>query len=334
MRCPSTSPPCARPNPQLVTASITPFGATGPKAEWPATDLTVNAAACQLAISGDDDRAPVRTAVPQTFLHACADAAAGVLVALTERATSGLGQHVEISAQRSMMQATQSYALAVPLGGAAAQRAAGGVKTGGLDIKLLWPCKDGFASVTFLFGASIGPFTKRLMQWIYEEGYCDEATRDKDWLDYANLLYSGAEPIEEYDRLKRVIGDFCAVKTKAELLERGLRADAADRPGRHARRRPAQRPVRGARLHRRGGRRRAVARRSRPRARSLGAAVRRAGGPPRAGAAARRAHRRGARGDAARDRTCRHRRRPAGHRSPTSRCSTSRGRWPGRRRRA
>ena len=73
--------------------------------------------------------------------------------------------------------------------------------------------------MTFLFGASIGPFTTRLMQWIYEEGYCDEATRDKDWLDYANLLYSGAEPIEEYDRLKRVIGDFCAVKTKAELLE-------------------------------------------------------------------------------------------------------------------
>ena len=33
------------------------------------------------------------------------------------------------------------------------------------------------------------------------------------------LLYSGAEPIEEYDRLKQVVGDFCAVKTKAELLE-------------------------------------------------------------------------------------------------------------------
>ncbi|HEU4840872.1 MAG TPA: CoA transferase, partial [Ilumatobacteraceae bacterium] len=171
------------------------------------------------AISGDDDRAPVRTAVPQSFLHACADAATGVLVALTERASSGLGQHVEVSAQRSMMQATQSYALAVPLGGAAAQRAAGGVKTGGLDVKLLWPCKDGFVSVTFLFGASIGPFTKRLMHWICDEGYCDEATRDKDWLDYANLLYSGAEPIEEYDRLKQVVGDFCAVKTKAELLE-------------------------------------------------------------------------------------------------------------------
>ena len=76
------------------------------------------------------------------------------------------------------------------------------MRTGGLDIQLLWPCKDGYASVTFLFGASMGPFTKRLMKWIHEEGYCDEATRDKDWLDYANQLYDGREPIEEYERLK------------------------------------------------------------------------------------------------------------------------------------
>ncbi len=206
-------------NPALVTVSITPFGSTGPKAGWPATDLTVNAAGCQLAISGDDDRAPVRTAVPQAFLHASADAAAGALVALTERTTSGCGQHVDIAAQRSMMQATQSYALAVPLGGAAAQRKSGGVKTGGLDVQLVWPCKDGFASVTFLFGASIGPFTRRLMAWMHEEGFCDEATRDKDWLDYANQLYDGREPISEYDRVKGIVGEFCATKTKAELLD-------------------------------------------------------------------------------------------------------------------
>ena len=117
------------------------------------------------------------------------------------------------------MQATQSYALAVPArgrGGAAGERR-------GQDRRprhpLLWPCKDGFVSVTFLFGASIGPFSKRLMHWIHEEGFCDEATRDKDWLDYANMLYDGREPIEEYDRLKAIIGEFCLTRTKAELLE-------------------------------------------------------------------------------------------------------------------
>ena len=40
------------------------------------------------------------------------------------------------------------------------------------------------------------------MQWIHEEGFCDEATRDKDWLDYANQLYDGREPIAEYERVK------------------------------------------------------------------------------------------------------------------------------------
>ena len=208
-----------RDNPALVTVSITPFGSTGPKASWPATDLTVLAAGCQLSMTGDEDRPPVRTAVPQAFLHASSDAAAGALMALTERARSGLGQHVEVSAQRSVLQATQSYVLAVPLRGTQAQRKSGGVKTGGLDVQLVWPCKDGYVSVTFLFGASIGPFTRRFTQWMYEEGYCDEEVRDKDWLDYANQLYDGREPVEEYERIKRLVGNFCMSKTKAELLE-------------------------------------------------------------------------------------------------------------------
>jgi crotonobetainyl-CoA:carnitine CoA-transferase CaiB-like acyl-CoA transferase len=206
-------------HPGLVTVSISAFGPTGPKAHWPSTDLTAHAAGCQLAMTGDEDRAPVRTTIPQAFLHASADAAVGALMALTERTASGRGQHIEVTAQRSIMQATQSYALAAPLGAAPVQRKSGGIRTAGLDVQLVWPCKDGYVSVTFLFGASMGPFTRRFMHLIHEEGYCDEATRDKDWLDYTNQLYDGREPVEEYERLKRIVGDFCAARTKAELLE-------------------------------------------------------------------------------------------------------------------
>ena len=90
----------------------------------------------------------------------------------------------------------------------------------GLDtkIQLLWPCKDGQVSVTFLFGASMGPFTRHLMEWICEEGFCDEATRDKDWIDYGVMLYDGREPISEYERLKGILRDFFMTKTKAELF--------------------------------------------------------------------------------------------------------------------
>ena len=170
-------------------------------------------------MTGDDDRPPVRTAVPQSFLHACSDAAVGALLALRERGVSGRGQHVEVSAQRSMLQATQSGVLAVPLGGVAAKRMSGGVKIAGLDIQLLWPCADGCVSVLFLFGAWIGAFTARLMVCIHEVGLCDEATRDKDWLGYFNHLMDGSEPVAEFERVKRIVGEFCATRTKADLLE-------------------------------------------------------------------------------------------------------------------
>ena len=60
------------------------------------------------------------------------------------------------------------------------------------------------------------------MEWIYEEGYCDAATRDKDWLDYGNMLNDGREPAGEYQRVTEVVGRFCADKTKAELLDAAL----------------------------------------------------------------------------------------------------------------
>ena len=209
-------------NAGLVTVTITAFGSTGPKADWPATDLTVHASACHLAMSGDQDRPPVRPSVPQAFLHAAADAAGGALLALTERSRSGRGQHVEVTAQRSMTACTQGFILASALNASSVERMSGGLRMGAVTLKGLWPCRDGFVHVMLLFGASIGPFTRRLMEWIYEEGYCDAATRDKDWLDYGNMLIDGREPSEEYERVTEVVGRFCADRTKAELLEAAL----------------------------------------------------------------------------------------------------------------
>jgi hypothetical protein len=66
----------------------------------------------------------------------------------------------------------------------------------------MWPCADSYVSVTFLFGAAIGPFTRNLMHWVHEEGFCDQATRDKDWIGCTNLLFTGVEPLSEYERLR------------------------------------------------------------------------------------------------------------------------------------
>jgi crotonobetainyl-CoA:carnitine CoA-transferase CaiB-like acyl-CoA transferase len=209
-------------NPALVYVSITPFGQSGPKAHYADSDLIILAASGPLVLTGDDDRAPVRVGVPQAYLHASAEAAVAALIAHHERQRSGVGQHVDVSAQQAVAQATQSAILTTALQASEFRRLSGGVRVGGLVIRLVWPAHDGHVGILYLFGAAIGPFTRRLMEWIYAEGGCDAATRDKDWLAYTELLVSGEEPVAEYERLKLVVEAFTRTKTKAELFEAAL----------------------------------------------------------------------------------------------------------------
>ncbi len=209
-------------NPRLVMVSITPFGQAGPRAHWAASDLTIWASSGAMNQTGDDDRAPVGLALPQAFLHASAEAAAAALIAHVARERDGLGQHIDVSAQAAAMMATQSFSLTHAWGDSAVTRYAGGLKLGPLTLKFVQPAKDGYVSVTFLFGSAIGPFTRRLMEVMYEQGFVDEATRDKDWLNYTVLLATGQEPISELERCTALIGEFTSAHTKQELMDLAL----------------------------------------------------------------------------------------------------------------
>ncbi len=209
-------------NPGLVYVSITPFGQTGPKAHYADSDLILLAAGGPLIVSGDDDRPPVRVSVPQAYLHASAEAAVAALVAHHERQQSHQGQHVDVSAQQAVAQAAFGGMLAAPIGASEWSRLSGGAKVGEILFRLVWPSSDGFVAIAFYFGAALGPYTRRLMAWICEEGFCDEATRDKDWNGYADLLFTGQEPLEDFDRIKLLVEDFTKTKTKDELLQGAL----------------------------------------------------------------------------------------------------------------
>src|SRR5262245_8565842 len=97
--------------PGLVHVSITPFGRTGPKAGWAATDLTLIAASGLAHLNGESGHPPVRCCVPQAWAHAAADGAVGALIAHFERKRSGRGQHVDVAAQQSLTLGTQFRAL-------------------------------------------------------------------------------------------------------------------------------------------------------------------------------------------------------------------------------
>ncbi len=209
-------------NPALVTASITPFGQTGPKADWPATDLTLSAASGTTWLTGDRDRPPVRIGVPQTWHNAAVDAAGGVLIALHERERSGVGQHIDTSAQESFVDCTQFQMMTGLLGTEGPMRLPGAVQLGEFTIPWVFRCADGYVTVTFLFGLMVGPFTTRLLAWLRDEGAVDDELADVDWIDYGMAVFEGRQSIDVFNDAMSQLTAFVETKTKAELLARAL----------------------------------------------------------------------------------------------------------------
>ena len=211
----------ANTNPQIIHASITPYGLTGPRSHWLGTDLTAAAGSSFLYASGDADRAPLRIGVPHSFLHGAADAAAASLVALQERNRSGMGQHIDVSAQESLTigfpQNVAPMENALP-----ADRMAGGIRIGGMEIPLLFPCLDGYAICVILPGAAFAPFCHRLTDWLEEEGASDENLRSIDWVNIGVQLFAGEVSFDAVAAAFATYGRFLASKSKAELWDAAL----------------------------------------------------------------------------------------------------------------
>ncbi len=208
-------------NEALVVAAITPFGSTGPKADWPASDLTVWAASGAHFLGGDDDRAPVRTSIPQSFQHAGGDAAGAILIALHERNRSGRGQFIDVSAQASSAQAALGANLAIPNGsGYEVERIAGGLR-GIFPIQLTWPCKDGYVAITLLFGPSFDEPNRRLLNWCMAEGDCTQEDVDTQWGQELMAMAAGEKPADSYFELCKKIERFTLRHTQQELFEEG-----------------------------------------------------------------------------------------------------------------
>ncbi len=219
-------------NPEIISVSVTPFGRNGPKADWPATDLTVWAASGAQALAGDSDRAPVRTSVPQTYMHAGADAVGGALIALQERHKSGRGQNVDVSAQQSAAQSALSANLATHNNSeVVVERAAGGL-SGAIKAQLTWPCLDGYVAIAFLFGPAFTEPNRRLLSWVKEGDFCSQEEVDMDWGARIMAMASGQEPFDDYEALCRKIEAFTLTLTQEELFEEGLRRSIYIAPAR------------------------------------------------------------------------------------------------------
>ena len=210
-------------NPALITVSISPFGEDGPKADWLGTDLTLSAASGEMSLNGYRDRAPVRITAPQVGVNAGAEAACAVTIALTERRSTGLGQHVDLSAQEAMMLTAQGWLCPTLCDNPPAQRSGGGLELLGLvRFRFVYECVDGHMTVTFLPGVLVGSFTNRLLAWAVEQGDLDPELGAYDWTD----LLSDYELEHVADialRTSEGLAAALAKHTKADLFEMAKR---------------------------------------------------------------------------------------------------------------
>ena len=87
----------SRSNPQLVYASVSGFGQSGPMAERPSYDIIAQALSGMMSVTGDAEGPPMRTGEPMGDLCAGLFAAWGIMVALYARDRNGHGSHVDVA---------------------------------------------------------------------------------------------------------------------------------------------------------------------------------------------------------------------------------------------
>ncbi len=113
--------------PELVWLSITPFGHQSPRADEPATDLTLLAAGGAVWSCGYDDHTipPVRGGGNQSLHTAGVFGAMSALTALLSRFETGRGQHIDLSMYAAANVTTESGTFEWLLAGQAVRRQTG-----------------------------------------------------------------------------------------------------------------------------------------------------------------------------------------------------------------
>jgi crotonobetainyl-CoA:carnitine CoA-transferase CaiB-like acyl-CoA transferase len=118
---------CSRANPQIIWASISPFGSASKRSGEPATDLTLLAGGGTVWSCGYDDHRlpPIRGAGNQSLHTVGIHAALAVLTACVYRDRENLGQHIDVSAHAAINVTTEAATIEWLVGRKTVQRQTG-----------------------------------------------------------------------------------------------------------------------------------------------------------------------------------------------------------------
>jgi benzylsuccinate CoA-transferase BbsE subunit len=208
--------------PDIIMTSVSPFGQTGPHADFKHSDLTTWAMGGHMSLTGVPEREPIGCYLHQANFHGGLHAATASLIALTHRINTGEGQHVDVSIQQAviltLMIAAEYWDVIKTI-----QQRVGHIwvlprpdPAGPLEIPRAWPCKDGHL-IGLLLGGTEGfiAASTAITQWALSEGYMQDI-KDFDWHSFDAMGLSQ----EMQNRIKTAAIEFFMTKTKQEIMDR------------------------------------------------------------------------------------------------------------------
>ncbi|MCP5026079.1 MAG: CoA transferase [Actinomycetia bacterium] len=211
----------------LIWASVTAYGLDGPKADWAADELSIEAAGGLLSLQGDPDRPHLPAGYQQASCHGGGQAAGDICIALYERERSGRGQRIDTSAQAATVLATMH---ASPWATVFGENVPGTCDTRtqprehwpGLPVRQMWRAADGWAQIGFQLPAMGEDTSHELMAWAERQGMVPADLAGRDWHHWKAELADGTTSTEEVQDMFDTLVDFVATRTRREIFDHGL----------------------------------------------------------------------------------------------------------------
>jgi len=182
-------------NPRLVQVSLTPFGATGPRADWHSSDLVAQAQSGHLSVTGDVDR-PVVLWGRQSAAVGGHYAAVSALAGLHRANTTGEGAWIDLSLHEALISVSEHLLMywwypevLAPLGAPVAVR----------QRSLHWvrafevvPCERGACMISPAAGGLLG-----LIAWLKERGLAQDVPDEPDAATLLGLVPAMMQALHE-----------------------------------------------------------------------------------------------------------------------------------------
>jgi benzylsuccinate CoA-transferase BbsE subunit len=195
-------------NPGIVVTSITPFGQTGPHQDHLGEELVGQATGGLLWMCGWPDTRPVMMGGWPAMHQASTQGAAGTLMALEFRETTGRGQQVDVSVQACMPMTLMTSMPEYYILGRLRQPRVGNFH--GSALNGMFACADGYAD--FRFRGRPGQWSA-LVAWFASEGMAEDLEDEK----YRDNSYRRRDDV--YPHIDEVFQRFIVRYSREDAME-------------------------------------------------------------------------------------------------------------------